>query len=73
VQREIEDSLAEKMLYGEVGPGQTVKVDVEGEGPTAAFTFHGTPRAPLTDLDDLPPIDTLGEVEPAEVGPADND
>ena len=34
VQREIEDVLAEKMLYGEVGPGQIVLVDVEGEGPT---------------------------------------
>src|SRR5919106_327301 len=45
VQREIEDVLAEKMLYGEVGPGQIVLVDVEGEGPTAAFTFHGNARA----------------------------
>jgi ATP-dependent Clp protease ATP-binding subunit ClpC len=66
VQREIEDSLAEKMLYGEVGPGQVVKVDVEGEGPTAVFTFEGTPRAPLTDLEDLPPMETIDEVEPAE-------
>ncbi len=34
VQREIEDTLAEKMLYGEVGPGQIVLVDVDpGEGP----------------------------------------
>ena len=41
VQREIEDVLAEKMLYGEVGPGQIVLVDVEGEGPTATFTFSG--------------------------------
>jgi ATP-dependent Clp protease ATP-binding subunit ClpC len=73
VQREIEDSLAEKMLYGEVGPGQTVKVDVEGEGPTATFTFQGTPRAPLTDLGDLPPMETIDEVEPAEVGPKDNE
>ena len=32
IQREIEDVLAEKMLYGEVGPGQIVLVDVEGEG-----------------------------------------
>ena len=40
VQREVEDVLAEKMLYGEVGPGQIVLVDVEGEGPTATFTFQ---------------------------------
>ena len=66
VQREIEDSLAEKMLYGEVGPGQIVEVDVEGEGPTAAFTFEGSPRAPITDLEDLPPMETIDEVEPAE-------
>ena len=41
IQREIEDVLAEKMLFGEVGPGQIVLVDVEGEGPTATFTFTG--------------------------------
>jgi ATP-dependent Clp protease ATP-binding subunit ClpC len=60
VQREIEDSLAEKMLYGEVGPGQIVLVDIEpGEGPDAApvFTFAGQARS---ELPDLPPM------EPAE-------
>ncbi len=54
VQREIEDVLAEKMLYGEVGPGQIVLVDVEGEGPEAAFTFAGTPRG---ELPDAPPVE----------------
>jgi ATP-dependent Clp protease ATP-binding subunit ClpC len=58
VQREIEDALAEKMLYGEVGPGQIVLVDVEGEGPTAAFTFHGTTRA---ELPDTPPIEVAAD------------
>jgi ATP-dependent Clp protease ATP-binding subunit ClpC len=58
VQREIEDVLAEKMLYGEVGPGQIVLVDVEGEGPTAAFTFHGTPRA---ELPDAPPVEVAAD------------
>ena len=63
IQREIEDVLAEKMLYGEVGPGQIVLVDVEGEGPTATFTFHGQK---VGELPDLPPFET------AEVGgPAD--
>ena len=42
IQREIEDVLAEKMLFGEVGPGQIVLVDVEGSGPAAAFTFTGS-------------------------------
>src|SRR5512134_2810370 len=54
VQREIEDVLAEKMLYGEVGPGQIVLVDVEGEGANAGFSFQGTPKS---ELPDLPPIE----------------
>ncbi|MCW2781094.1 MAG: ATPase domain protein [Marmoricola sp.] len=54
IQREIEDVLAEKMLFGEVGPGQIVLVDVEGEGPTATFTFKGTPRG---ELPDAPPVE----------------
>ena len=70
--RGIEDVLAEKMLYGEVGPGQTVLVDVEGEGPTASFAFTGRARSPLTDIEDLPPMEVLDE-EPIEVGPADPD
>ena len=55
IQREIEDVLAEKMLYGEVGPGQIVLVDVEGEGPTATFTFKGQKVGVLPDL---PPFET---------------
>jgi ATP-dependent Clp protease ATP-binding subunit ClpC len=50
VQREIEDQLAEKLLYGEVRPGQIVLVDVEGEGAQAAFTFTGTAKAELPDV-----------------------
>ena len=63
VQREIEDALAEKMLYGEVRPGQIILVAVEGEGAEAQFTFKGEPRS---ELPDLPPIEepaTTGEVE----------
>jgi ATP-dependent Clp protease ATP-binding subunit ClpC len=51
IQREIEDQLSEKILFGEIGPGQTVQVDVEGwdgegSGEDARFTF--TPKAKLT-------------------------
>jgi ATP-dependent Clp protease ATP-binding subunit ClpC len=60
VQREIEDALAEKMLYGEVRPGQIILVDVEGEGPEEVFTFKGEQRS---ELPDLPPIE-----EPATTG-----
>jgi ATP-dependent Clp protease ATP-binding subunit ClpC len=54
VQREIEDVLAEKMLYGEVGPGQIVLVGVEGEGAEQIFTFRGEPTS---ELPDLPPLE----------------
>jgi ATP-dependent Clp protease ATP-binding subunit ClpC len=56
VQREIEDNLAEKLLYGEIRPGQLVLVDVEGEGADAVFTFHGQPKAEL-ELPDIPPVE----------------
>src|SRR5665811_398741 len=52
VQREIEDVLAEKMLFGEVRPGQVVLIDVEGEGTEATFTFEGTSKV---DLELVPP------------------
>jgi ATP-dependent Clp protease ATP-binding subunit ClpC len=44
IQREIEDSLSEKILFGELRPGQIVIVDVEGSGETAKFTFTGVPK-----------------------------
>jgi ATP-dependent Clp protease ATP-binding subunit ClpC len=49
VQREIEDALAEKLLYGDVKAGQIVVVDIEGEGPDATFTFTGTPKTEAPD------------------------
>jgi ATP-dependent Clp protease ATP-binding subunit ClpC len=67
VQREIEDVLAEKMLYGEVGPGQIVLVDVEGEGPEASFTFSGTTKPGVPDA--VP--ETVGA--PSNEGPDDSD
>src|SRR6202012_4141766 len=44
IQREIEASLSEKILFGELRPGQIVIVDVEGTGETAKFTFTGVPK-----------------------------
>ena len=44
IQREIEDALSEKILLGEIKPGQTVIVDVEGEGVLGEFTFRGVPK-----------------------------
>src|SRR5881398_2951789 len=67
IQREIEDQLSEKILFGEVQPGQIVIVDVEGLDPDVAegnpahddkatFTFRGEPR-PATGVPDAPPVD----------------
>ncbi|MFK5635218.1 MULTISPECIES: ATP-dependent Clp protease ATP-binding subunit [unclassified Ornithinimicrobium] len=41
IQREIEDQLSEKILFGNLRAGQIVVVDVAGEGRDAAFTFAG--------------------------------
>jgi ATP-dependent Clp protease ATP-binding subunit ClpC len=44
IQREIEDALSEKILYGELRAGQIVLVDAEGEGENARFTFSGASK-----------------------------
>jgi ATP-dependent Clp protease ATP-binding subunit ClpC len=49
IQREIEDVLSEKILFGDVRPGQIVLVDTEGEGDEAIFTFVGEQKASLPD------------------------
>ncbi|NHN55348.1 ATP-dependent Clp protease ATP-binding subunit [Calidifontibacter sp. DB0510] len=49
IQREIEDALSEKILYGELASGEIVLVDTDGDGKDATFTFRGTPRATAPD------------------------
>jgi ATP-dependent Clp protease ATP-binding subunit ClpC len=39
IQREIEDMLSEKILFGELRPGSIVTIDTEGTGEEAKFTF----------------------------------
>jgi ATP-dependent Clp protease ATP-binding subunit ClpC len=70
IQREIEDQLSEKILFGEVGPGQIVYVDVEnwdgeGAGEDAKFTFRGETK-PVTVPDEVP-------VDLAKSGAADSE
>ncbi|MBA2768600.1 MAG: AAA family ATPase, partial [Sporichthyaceae bacterium] len=60
IQREIEDVLSEKILFGEVRPGQIVLVDAVGEGDEATFTFVGEQKAALPDA---PPVETAGTQE----------
>ena len=49
IQREIEDALSEKILFGELKAGEIIVVDVEGEGAEAKFTFAGSPKALMPD------------------------
>jgi ATP-dependent Clp protease ATP-binding subunit ClpC len=49
IQREIEDSLSERILFSELNAGEIVVVDVEGEGAEAKFTFTGAPKAATPD------------------------
>ncbi|WP_297185152.1 hypothetical protein, partial [uncultured Corynebacterium sp.] len=64
IQREIEDALSEKILYGEVGAGEIVTVDVDGwdgeseDTDKATFTFTPRPKP-------LPGVEEAAE-EPAE-------
>jgi ATP-dependent Clp protease ATP-binding subunit ClpC len=49
IQREIEDGLSERILFGELKAGEIIVVDVEGVGTEAVFTFKGAPKATLPD------------------------
>jgi ATP-dependent Clp protease ATP-binding subunit ClpC len=55
IQREIEDMLSERILYKEIGPGQIIVVDTEGEGDEEKFTFRGEAKPGV--LPDAPPVD----------------
>ncbi|MDA2962442.1 MAG: ATP-dependent Clp protease ATP-binding subunit [Actinomycetota bacterium] len=44
IQREIEDALSERILFGELKAGEIIVVDIEGEGAEAVFTFKGSPK-----------------------------
>ncbi|HET7276597.1 MAG TPA: ATP-dependent Clp protease ATP-binding subunit [Dermatophilaceae bacterium] len=50
IQREIEDSLSEKILYGELKAGEIVVVNATGEGKDDTFTFEGTPHPRAIDV-----------------------
>ncbi|WP_054952629.1 ATP-dependent Clp protease ATP-binding subunit [Flaviflexus massiliensis] len=55
IQRDIEDSLSEKILFGELKPGQTIKVGVDRDNIPMSFTFVG---------------ENVKEVEEAEINEA---
>src|SRR6478752_3218146 len=58
IQRDIEDALSEKILYGEIKAGEIVLVDTDDDEKNPQFTFHGTPH---TAAPDSPPVETATE------------
>ncbi|MCW3156622.1 ATP-dependent Clp protease ATP-binding subunit [Micropruina sonneratiae] len=50
IQRDIEDILAEKILFADIHPGEIVVVDVAPEGSELAFSFTGVPKAEMPDV-----------------------
>jgi ATP-dependent Clp protease ATP-binding subunit ClpC len=69
IQQEIEDQLSERILFNEIHSGQTVSVDVEGEGRDAKFTFEAkdNERVPVAVGADAP----ADEEPTAELGSAE--
>ena len=49
IQREIEDALSERILFGELKAGEIIVVDVEGVDAEAVFTFKGATKAQMPD------------------------
>ena len=49
IQREIEDVLSEKILFGDVRPGEITLVDVTKSGEEEVFSFAGTPKTAAPD------------------------
>jgi ATP-dependent Clp protease ATP-binding subunit ClpC len=61
IQREIEDMLSERILYGELRSGEFVLVDATGDEKDSTFTFTGSLRKDtIPDIPDIPPIDEVG-------------
>jgi ATP-dependent Clp protease ATP-binding subunit ClpC len=49
IQREIEDALSERILFGELKAGEIIVVDVEGVEADAKFTFTGAAKVTTPD------------------------
>ncbi|HHX84463.1 MAG TPA: ATP-dependent Clp protease ATP-binding subunit [Actinomycetales bacterium] len=78
IQREIEDTLSEKILFGEVAAGELVTVDAEGwDGESnrtedAKFTFRSSPR-PQSERESREGEEITASVAPTgEAGPGDS-
>jgi ATP-dependent Clp protease ATP-binding subunit ClpC len=66
IQREIEDHLSEKILFGELKAGQIVMVDAEGTGKEGKFVFKGVAKP--GEVPDMPPAEIASESKAAAGG-----
>ncbi|WOP17255.1 ATP-dependent Clp protease ATP-binding subunit [Raineyella sp. LH-20] len=57
LQRDVEDPMAEKILFGDLKPGEVVLVDVAPKGSEDPFVFRGVPQS---DVPDTPPVELDG-------------
>ncbi|MDR0504833.1 MAG: ATP-dependent Clp protease ATP-binding subunit, partial [Bifidobacteriaceae bacterium] len=67
IQRDIEDQLSEKILFGEIKAGQNVVIDAVGEGVLGKFTFKAKSEGRLPSKSDSPaePADPAEQEQPA--------
>jgi ATP-dependent Clp protease ATP-binding subunit ClpC len=54
--------MSEKMLFGDLKPGEIVIVDVEGEGEDAKFNMRGEFKGELSDIE----IEVVGSAGAAD-------
>lgn len=72
IQRDIEDVLSEKILFGEIKTGQIIRVDAQGEGILGEFTFEATDNPNLKTTPTAISVTTSGsELEPKDLPPVD--
>ena len=76
IQREVEDILSEKILFGEIGAGEIITVDVDGDieadEKSAKLTFTPRPRplpAETFDEADIELESEVREIDPSRVEP----
>ncbi|MDY5584878.1 MAG: NDP-hexose 4-ketoreductase, partial [Arcanobacterium sp.] len=68
IQRDIEDVLSEKLLFGEFKSGQTIVVDVDAENIPMSFTFTGFDGDHQLPEGVAPTVDAVEAAESARVG-----
>ncbi len=68
IQREIEDNLSERILFGDLKPGTIVVVDVEGEGAERKFNFRGESKTEVPAIDEI--VEAAGTGESGTSTPA---